>query len=66
MPTERRSVGEIREEIATERAQLEEALAELRKGIDAKRKPATVLVGALSAVLAAVVVRKFAQRLRNG
>lgn len=66
MPGERRTVEEIRLEIASERGQLEAALADLRKGVDAKRRPASVVAGALAAALATVVAVKATRRLRGG
>ena len=65
MPAEARTVEEIRQEIASQRAQLEGALGDLRRGVDAKRKPAAVVVGLLVALLAALVVRRIAQQLRG-
>lgn len=65
MAAERRTVEEIRSEIAGERAQLERALADLRAALEAKRKPATRVAGSLVAGLAALVTVKAARRLRG-
>ena len=65
MPAETRTVEEIRAEIAGERAQLEDALKELRRGVDAKRKPASVVAGVLVLVLMAFVVRRVVQGLHG-
>jgi hypothetical protein len=65
VPAETRTVEEIRAEIAGERAQLEDALEELRRGVDAKRKPASVVAGVLVLVLMALVVRRVVQGLRG-
>lgn len=65
MQAETRTVEEIRAEIAGERAQLEDALKELRRGLDAKRKPASALAALLVVVLTAVVVRRVVQSLRG-
>jgi hypothetical protein len=48
--------------MAGERAQLEDALRELRAGLDAKRKPAAILAGLLAIALVAFVVAKIARR----
>jgi len=65
VPAETRTVEEIRAEIAGERAQLEDALEELRRGVDAKRKPASVVGGVLVLVLMALVVRRVVQGLHG-
>ncbi len=62
---ERRTEEEIRREIATERAGLEGALAALREGIDAKRRPAAVVSVALAAGLAAATTIKVVRLLRR-
>jgi signal transduction histidine kinase len=66
VPTDRRTEEEIRREITTEREHLREALADLRAGVDAKRRPAALVGGALAAGLAAAVVARMTRRLRNG
>ncbi len=65
MPGERRTEEEIRREIAAERDQLAAALANLRAGIDEKRRPAVAAVGALVAGLAAMAALKVVRRLRG-
>ncbi len=65
MPGDRRSEEEIRREIAAEREQLADALADLREGIDGKRRLATVVGGALAAGLGAVVAAKLVRRLKG-
>jgi hypothetical protein len=62
VPNERRTEQEIRHELTTEREQLADALADLRKDIDAKRRPAAVVAGALGAALAAVATVKVLRR----
>ncbi len=66
MPGERRSEQEIRREIASEREQLADAIADLRKGIDGKRRVAAVVGGVTAAAFAAAAVLTFARRLRDG
>jgi hypothetical protein len=66
VPTERRTEEQIRLEIVSEREQLADALAGLREGIDAKRRPAAVIGGALAAVLAAAAAAKVVRRLKAG
>ena len=63
MSGERRTEEEIRREIVGEREQLAEALADLRAGIDAKRRPAAVLGGVLATALAAALAVTVARRL---
>lgn len=65
MPGNRRGEEEIRREIATERDDLADALADLRGGIYAKRRLAAVVGGALAAGLTALGVVKVARRLRD-
>jgi hypothetical protein len=65
VPGKRRSAEEIRLEIASEREQLEVALADLRKGVDATRRPASLLAGALAVTLATLMVVKASRRLRG-
>lgn len=65
MPAERRTEEEIRREIVAERNQLAGALADLREGIDEKRRPAVAAVGALAAGLAAMAALKIVRRLRG-
>ncbi len=56
---------EIRRDIASERAQLERALVDLRAGLEAKRKPATRVAGSLAAALAGLVAVKTVRRFRR-
>ncbi len=65
MPGDRRTEEEIRREIATERDQLADALADLREGIDEKRRPAVAAAGALAAGLAAIAAVKVVRRFRG-
>ena len=58
MPGERRSEEEIRHEIAAERDRLAEALAELRGGIDEKRRLAAFLGLVLAFALVVTVARR--------
>lgn len=64
MHAETRTVEQIRAEIAGERAQLEDALKELRRGLDAKRKPASALVALLVLALATLLALRVVRRLR--
>jgi hypothetical protein len=63
---DRRTEEEIRREIATERQQLEDALADLRKSIAAKRRPAVLALAALATLLAVVVAVKLLRFSRGG
>lgn len=65
MPGEKRTVQEIRGEIASERAELQRALGDLRAGLEARRKPAKRVAGSVAAGLAALVTVKAARRLRG-
>jgi len=65
VPGERRTEDEIRGEIATERGELETALADLKQGIDAKRRPATVVGVALAAGLATLATLKVRRLVRG-
>ncbi len=65
MSGDRRTEEEIRREITTEREQLADALADLREGIDAKRRPAAVVGGALAAGLAAAAAVTVVRRLKG-
>jgi hypothetical protein len=62
---DRRTEAEIRQEIASEREELAAALADLRQGIDAKRKLAAVVGGTLTAALATVAALRVGRRFRN-
>jgi hypothetical protein len=65
VPDDRRTEGEIRIEITTEREQLVRALADLREGIKAMRRPAAIVGATLAAGLAAVAAFKVIRRLRG-
>lgn len=65
MHAEPRTVEEIRAEIAGERAQLEDALKELRRGLDAKRKPGSALVALLVLALATPLTLRVVRRFRD-
>jgi hypothetical protein len=62
---DRRPEEEIRREIASEREALVSALADLRQGVDEKRKLAAVVGGALTAAFAAVAALRLGRRLRG-
>jgi hypothetical protein len=66
VPAERRTEADIRQEITTERQELVDALADLRKDIDAKRRPAAIVGGAVAAGLATLAVAKVFRRFRDG
>jgi hypothetical protein len=65
VPSDHRTEEEIRREITAEREQLADALADLREGIDAKRKPVTVISSVLAAALAAAMAIKVVRRLKG-
>ena len=65
MAAERRSIEEIRAEIASERGQLELALADLRRALEAKRRPAAAAGGLLVTGLLAAVTAKTVRRFRR-
>lgn len=65
MPAERRTDQQIRLEIATEREQLASALADLRAGIDEKRKLAAVVGGVVVAGVAAAAAVTAVRRLKG-
>jgi hypothetical protein len=60
---ESRTIEEIRGEMASQRAQLQQALGDLRRGLGAKRKPIALLVSLVLTVLVAVVVARVVRRL---
>jgi len=62
---ERRTEEEIRREIASEREELASALADLRQGVDAKRRLAVVVGGTLTAALATVAALQLGRRFRD-
>jgi hypothetical protein len=65
VPSERRTEEDIRREIAGEREQLLDAVADLRNGLAAKRRTATLAGGALVASIAAAAALRVARRLRG-
>jgi hypothetical protein len=65
VPGDRRTDEDILREITAEREQLAAALADLREGIDAKRRFATIVGGALATGLAAVAAFKVARRFKS-
>jgi hypothetical protein len=65
VPGEGRTEEEIRREITTEREQLVGALAELREDINAKRRPAAIVGGAVAAGVVTIAVVKVVWRLKH-
>ncbi len=65
MSGEKRDDEAIRREIAAEREQLVEALADLRAGVAAKRRPATIVGAALAALLVTAVAARIFRFLRG-
>lgn len=65
MADDRRTEAEIRREIASEREELASALADLRHGVDEKRKLAAVVGGTLTAALATVAALRVSRRFRG-
>jgi hypothetical protein len=63
---DRRTEEEIRRDIATERQHLTDALADLREGVAAKRRPAGLALAGLAALLAVAVAVKVLRFLRRG
>lgn len=63
MSSEARTIEEIRGEIASERAELEQSLADFRAGLEAKRKPATVVVGVLVVAVATLGIARVVRRI---
>ena len=66
MQGDSRTEEEIRREIATERQHLTDALADLREGIAAKRRPAGLALTGLAALLAVGVAVKVLRFSRGG
>lgn len=66
MPSDGRTEEEIRREIASEREQLAEALADLRVGLGAKRRVAAAVAGTVAVGLAALTGLRLVRRLRSG
>ena len=64
MPAEKRTEEDIRREIAGEREELVSAIADLRAGVAAKRKSATVVGGAVATGLAALLASRIVRRRR--
>lgn len=65
MPGERRTEAEIRNEITAEREHLADALGDLREGVDAKRRTAAAVGGALGAMFFTAVAFKILRRVRS-
>ena len=65
MIAERRTDEQIRSEIASERAELVEALADLRAGVDGKRRMAAAVAGSLAGATAALTAGQVGRRLRG-
>jgi hypothetical protein len=65
MAGDRRTEAEIRQDIASERDGLASALADLRQGVDEKRKVAAVVGGTLTAALATVAALRLGRRFRG-
>jgi len=65
VPGKRRTQEEIIQEIAAEREDLADALADLREGVAAKRTAASVAGGVVAAALTALVAVKIARSLRG-
>ena len=66
MQGERRTEEEIRRELAAERQELADALADLREGIAAKRRPAVLAFAGLAAVLTVAVAVRVLRFSRGG
>ena len=66
MVAEGRTDEQIRSEIARERAELVAALADLRAGVDRKRRAAAAVAGSLALAAAALTAVKVGRRLRRG
>jgi hypothetical protein len=64
VPSDRRTEGEIRGEIAAEREQLVAALSDLRDGVKAKRRTAGAVGGLAVTALAAAVAARIVRRIR--
>jgi hypothetical protein len=62
---ERRSSEDIRRELAAERDQLADALADLRGGMQARRRSAALGGGALAVALGAAAALRVVRRLRR-
>lgn len=65
MADEQRTDADIRNEISAEREQLADALADLRAGVDAKRRLAGALGAIVVAGLATAASMRVARRLRG-
>lgn len=63
MTGSRRTDDEIRAEIASERRQLVDAVADLRGAIDEKRRPVAVVAGAVATGLVAVAALRVVRRV---
>ena len=65
MAAERRSEEQIRREIAAERQQLADSIADLRASVAAKKRPAVRAAGLVAAGAAALVALKIARAFRS-
>ena len=65
MAADRRTEDEIRRDIAAEREQLAGSLADLRAGVDAKKRPVSRAASAVAAGIAALVALKVARAFRR-
>ncbi len=65
MAGDRRTEEEIRREIASQREELASALADLRQGVDEKRKLAAVVGGTLAAAITTVAALRLGRRFRG-
>lgn len=65
MPSDRRSEEEIRREIADERDELARALADMREGIESKRRIVSLVAAAIAVGLTAVAAVRLAQRVKG-
>lgn len=65
MAAERRSEEQIRREIAVERQQLADSIADLRASVRAKKRPAVRAVGVAAAGVAALVALRIVRAFRS-
>jgi hypothetical protein len=65
VPSDRRTEDEIRRDITSEREQLVGALGDLREGVDAKRRTAATVGGALGAMFFTAMAFKILRRVRS-
>jgi hypothetical protein len=65
VPAEHRSEEQIQGEITTEREQLVSAMADLRDDLDAQRRTAEIVGGAVAAGIAALAALKAIRHFRS-